>query len=151
MKEDGHRTPVITSGKKQDKTKDLHHQMTSLILSVLKDRYDINTLGFYVVKRLNRMWELDSMIGDYKDFTDKQNKLAKIKKTFNKDKSVAVTKPGYNRYFLLNGKKMNVENADLSDVKDTMKVGKIKQLFSKSMKGRIVSRTLLNKFISEVA
>ena len=151
MQEDGHGTPVITIGKKQYKTKDLHHQMTSLILSVLKDRYDINTLGFYVVKRLNRMWELDSMIGDYKDFTDKQNKLAKIKKTFNKDKSVAVTKPGYNRYFLLNGKKMNVENADLSDVKDTMKVGKIKQLFSKSMKGRIVSRTLLNKFISEVA
>ena len=46
---------------------------------------------------------------------------------------------------------MKVENADLSAVNDNMKTGKIKQLFSKSMKGRIISRTLLNKFIEEVA
>ena len=46
---------------------------------------------------------------------------------------------------------MKVENTDLSAVNDSMKPGKIKQLFSKSMKGRIISRTLLNKFIEEVA
>ena len=50
-----------------------------------------------------------------------------------------------------NGKTMKVENADLTAVNDSMKPGKIKQLFSKSMKGRIISRTLLNKFIDEVA
>jgi len=32
-----------------------------------------------------------------------------------------------------------------------MKAGRIKQLFSKNMKGRITSRVLLNKFIEEVA
>jgi hypothetical protein len=32
-----------------------------------------------------------------------------------------------------------------------MKVGGIAKVFKKSMKGRIVSRTLLNKFIQEVA
>ena len=46
---------------------------------------------------------------------------------------------------------MKVENADLSAVNDNMKTGKINILFSKSMKGRIISRTLLNKFIEEVA
>ena len=44
---------------------------------------------------------------------------------------------------------MKVENTDLTAVNDNMKPGKIKSIFSKSMKGRIVSRTLLNKFIEE--
>src|SRR5210317_1190511 len=146
-------TPVITMGKKQYTVKDNYFsgQMTTLLLDVLKAQYNINTIGFYVVKRLNRMWELESMIGKYKDWNDKQTKLTNIKNKFSKDKVADVIKPGYNRYFLLNGKTMAVENTDLSAVNDGMKAGKIKQLFSKSMKGRIVSRSLLNKFIEEVA
>jgi hypothetical protein len=46
---------------------------------------------------------------------------------------------------------MKVENTDLDGINDTMKTGKIKSLFSKSMKGRITSRVLLNKFIEKVA
>ena len=64
---------------------------------------------------------------------------------------MAVNKDGYNKYFIINGKTMKVENTDLSAVNDNMKAGSIKRIFSKSMKGRIVSRTLLNKFIDEVA
>ena len=146
-------TPVVTIGKKQYSVEDkfIYGHMTTLLLKVLKDQYNINTIGFYVVKRLNRMWELESMIGQYKDWNDKQSKLEAVKKKFNKDKVADVNKPGYNKYFLLNGKTMAVENTDLSAVNDGMKAGKIKQLFSKSMKGRIVSRSLLNKFIEEVA
>ena len=145
-------TPVITIGRKQYKPEDsIYGYMTTLLLDVLKSQFGINTIGFYVVKRLNRMWELESMIGDYKDWNDKQSKLTNIKKKFSKDKVADVIKQGYNRYFLLNGKTMAVENTDLSAVNDGMKAGKIKQLFSKSMKGRIVSRSLLNKFIEEVA
>ena len=146
-------TPVITMGKKQYTVKDNYFsgQMTTLLLDVLKAQYNINTIGFYVVKRLNRMWELEGMIGKYKDWNDKHSKLEALKKRFSKDKVADVIKPGYNRYFLLNGKTMAVENTDLSAVNDGMKAGKIKQLFSKSMKGRIVSRSLLNKFIEEVA
>src|SRR6056300_845639 len=149
----GSGTPVITIGKKQYSVEDrfVYGHMTTLLLKVLKDQYNINTIGFYVVKRLHRMWELEGMIGKYKDWNDKQSKLTDIKKKFNKDKVADVIKPGYNRYFLLNGKTMTVENTDLSQVNDGMKAGKIKQLFSKSMKGRIVSRSLLNKFIEEVA
>jgi len=152
QKSDGRGTPVITIGKKQYTT-DNHFcgQLTTMLLNVLKDQYQINTIGFYVVKRLNRMWELESMIGKYKDWSDKQSKLQSIKNKFSKDKVADVIKPGYNRYFLLNGKTMAVENTDLSNVNSDMKAGKIKQLFSKSMKGRIVSRSLLNKFIEEVA
>ena len=152
LKSSGRGTPVITIGKKQYTVDNVYYgQMTNLLLDVLKDQYDINTIGFYVVKRLNRVWELDQYIGNYKDWTDKQSKILKLKKQFTKEKMAAVSKPGYNKYFLLNGKQLAVENADLSTVNDGMTTGKIKQLFSKSMKGRIVSRSLLNKFIEEVA
>ena len=77
--------------------------------------------------------------------------MADIKKKFLKEKCVDVTHKGYNRYFLLYGKTMKVENTDLSTIKDDAKPGQIKNVFSKSMKGRITSRTLLNKFIEEVA
>ena len=64
---------------------------------------------------------------------------------------MAVNKDGYNKYFIVNAKDMKVENNDLSGVKEDMKPGKIKQIFNKSMKGRITSRVLLNKFIEMVA
>ena len=125
--------------------------MTDLLLNVLRNQYNVNTVGFYIVKNLRRMWDLETMVGKYKDWNDKQTKILKLKKQFNKEKCADVVKDGYNRYFLLNGKDLGVENTDLSGVNENMKSGKIKQLFSKSMKGRIVSRTLLNKFIKEVA
>ena len=87
----------------------------------------------------------------YRNWSARHEQHLKIKSQFNKEKCAIVEKTGYNKYFLINGKTMTVENTDLSAVNDNMKAGKIKQLFSKSMKGRIVSRTLLNKFIDEVA
>ena len=52
---------------------------------------------------------------------------------------------------MLNGKKLKVENTDLSNINDKMKAGGIKRIFAKSMKNRLQSRSLLNKFIEEVA
>ena len=87
----------------------------------------------------------------YKTWEARHQAELEIKKQFSKEKCAIVNKKGYNKYFIINGKTMKVENADLTAVNDNMKAGKIKQIFSKSMKGRIVSRTLLNKFIDEVA
>ena len=146
-------TPVITINKKQYKAPDhaMRGSLTEMLLTALQEQHGVNTIGFYVVKHLRRMYELELMVGDYKDWNDKQTKIAKIKSQFAKEKCADVFNGGYNKYFLLNGKDMKVENTDLSGVSEGMKAGKIKQLFSKSMKGRIVSRALLNKFIKEVA
>ena len=146
-------TPVITVNKKQYKAPEraIRGVMTEMLLKVLQEQHKVNTIGFYVVNNLRRMYELESMIGEYKDWNDKQSKIAKVKSQFTKEKCADVICGGYNKYFLLNGKDMKVENTDLSGVNESMTSGKIKQLFSKSMKGRIVSRSLLNKFIKEVA
>lgn len=146
-------TPVITINKKQYKAPEhaIKGVMTEMLLKVLQEQHKVNTIGFYVVNHLRRMYDLEGMIGEYKDWNDKQTKIAKIKSQFVKEKCADVISGGYNKYFLLNGKDMKVENTDLSGVNESMTSGKIKQLFSKSMKGRIVSRALLNKFIKEVA
>ena len=75
----------------------------------------------------------------------------KNRQKFNKEKSVSVSQLGYDDYYIVNAKDMKVENTDLDSIKTEMKTRKIKQLFSKSMKGRITSRVLLNKFIEKVA
>ena len=82
----------------------------------------------------------------------KEKKYLQNRTKFNKEKSVSVDQMGYDDYYIVNAKDMRVENVDnLDTIKTDMKPGKIKNLFSKSMKGRITSRVLLNKFIEKVA
>ena len=70
-----------------------------------------------------------------------------------RDKAVVVNKEGYNKYFLLDGKKMNVQNFNLEDAE--VKKGTTGELKKRSlvvaMKNRLTSRVVLNKFIQEVA
>ena len=69
-----------------------------------------------------------------------------------RDKAVVVNKEGYNKYFLLDGKKMNVQNFNLEDAKVKKgTTGELKRIFAGAMKNRLTSRVVLNKFIQEVA
>ena len=86
-----------------------------------------------------------------KDYYKRDEIYLKNRQKFNKDKVCAVPQKGYDDYYIVNAKDMKVQNTDLDGIKEEMKTGKIKQLFSKSMKGRITSRVLLNKFIEKVA
>ena len=74
-----------------------------------------------------------------------------MKSSLTKNRFASVDTYGYSKYFLLNGKKMNIENTNLDSINDNMKSGGIAKVFKKSMKGRITSRILLNQFIQEVA
>ena len=152
--EDDTGTPVIKIGKKQYSMgeRELYGNVTPLLLKVLKEEHGINTIGFFLAKRL-RAWDMDRYVDrkKFKTWEQRHDQLQKLKSQFNKEKCAIVNKDGYNKYFVINGKTMKVENTDLSAVNDGMKSASIKRLFSKSMKGRIISRTLLNKFIQEVA
>lgn len=118
--------------------------LTSSLLNILKNTYGVNTIGFYIIKRLNRY--------DDRFFNSDDKTSEKRKNEFSKEKVTTAKVSGYNKYFLLNGKQMNVQNnTDLKDITENLKVGRIKQIFAKSMKGRITSRVLLNKFIAQVA
>jgi len=148
-------TPVIKIGKKSytSKVSDRFYrsgEYTGLLLDILRKRHGVSTIGFFVTKKL-RTWDMDSYIGDYKDYQDKELKRAKIKSSMTKNRFAEVPQVGYSKYFLLNGKKMNIENTNLNTINDNMKAAGIAKVFKKSMKGRIASRILLNQFIQEVA
>ena len=75
-----------------------------------------------------------------------------MRKEITKEKACVVESKGYDKFFILDGKKLAVENFDMNDVK--VKKGtpsEFKRIFGKSMANRLVSRVVLNKFIKEVA
>jgi len=121
-----------------------------LLLDIIRKTHNILTFGFYVTKRF-KQYQLSGMIPEDMTYEQRDQWLAKLRVSMNKQRYADVGQAGYDKYFLLNGKKLNVENTDLSSINDNMKTGGIKRIFLKSMKNRLQSRTLLNKFIEEVA
>jgi hypothetical protein len=150
-----HGKPVIKVGKKQYTVADegtyySSDIYTGLLLDIIRQRHGISTIGFYVTKKL-RGYDVERFARDCKNWEERHKATQKIKNSLSKEKYASVNNMGYDKYFLLNGKKLNVENTDLSGIKDNMKSSGIARVFKKSMKGRITSRTLLNQFIQEVA
>ena len=150
-------TDVMIYKKKYHSVKDEYYGyrstgITGTILNMLRKYHGVTTIGFYLIKRIRR-WETDMYFRPQhiKDYNQRDKMYLKNRQLFNKEKVCAVPQKGYDDYYIVNAKDMKVQNTDLDGINDTMKTGKIKQLFSKSMKGRITSRVLLNKFIEKVA
>ena len=125
--------------------------ITEQLLKHIKKQHDVNIIGFYIIKRVRR-WDLEKHVGEYKDYYDKDKKINNMRKELTKHKAVACNSEGYDKYFLLDGKKMKVENFDMTGAE--VKKGtasELKRIFGKSMANRLVSRVVLNKFIQEVA
>ena len=151
----GYNPSVIKVGKKQYTFKDKKshyrsHNTTGLLLDIIKKVHNISTVGFYVTKKF-KQWNMSNFMPDDLTFDKREQWFAKFRTNMNKQRYADVSHVGYDKYFMLNGKKMKVENTDLSSINDSMKSGGIKRIFAKSMKNRLQSRTLLNKFIEEVA
>ena len=125
--------------------------ITSELLKHIKKQHDVNIIGFYIIKRVRR-WDLERHVGEYKDYNEKDKKVNNMRKELTKHKAVACDNEGYDKYFLLDGKKMKVENFDMTGAE--VKKGtasELKRIFGKSMANRLISRVVLNKFIQEVA
>jgi len=141
---------VINCGKNKIVT-EAYGSLTHKLLQLIKKTNDANIIGFYILKRVKR-WDIEKYFKDAKDFNDRQKKYDIARKQMTKDKAIAVNKEGYDKYFLLDGKRMKVENFNLDSAeikKET--VGEFKRMFGKAMQNRLVSRVVLNKFIQEVA
>jgi hypothetical protein len=151
----GYNKPVIRVGKKQYtiKNKDSYYRSsvnTGLLLDIIKKTHGVSNIGFYVTKKF-RSWQMSEFIPKDLDYKQRELWNAKFRSSMNKQRFAQVDNLGYDKYFMLNGKKLKVENVDLNGINDKMKSGGIKRIFAKSMKNRLQSRTLLNKFIEEVA
>ena len=125
-------------------------RMTALLLQIIKQRYDTNNIGFYLIPAKSRRhlhWAID-------EYDSKGNyigsNLDDVMKDLTKDNVHLTPKSGYDKYFITVGN-TKVESADLSSLDSDAKTSDIKRLFRKSMTGRLKSRVLLNNFIEEVA
>jgi len=148
LRADYDKTSIIEVGKKK-LVLGGYGCLTPKLLKLIKS-YDVNVIGFYILKRVKR-WDIEQYI-DAKDYSERARKTDIARKQMTKDKAIAVNKDGYDKYFLLDGKRMQVENFDMNEA--TVKKGtasELKRIFGKSMANRLVSRVVLNKFIQEVA
>ena len=126
--------------------------VTNDLLVILKNRVrEMNVVGFFIagsgrtgrVDKRTLYWLLPE--------EDRGTIMEKIK-FVNKNKYLALDQLGYDEYYVLpGGNALAVENEGLSD--DLVGAGKakLKSAFGKSMKGKVSSRQLLNKFVSMVA
>jgi hypothetical protein len=127
--------------------------VTSTLLKIMQSKYNVTTIGFYLSKRVNKN-SFEQFVHEYVTVNGKYQhnpNFEKLRKQFLKDKVIEVSKEGYNSYYVVNSKNMNIENADLSTINSGNTTNEIKRIFTKSMKNRLYSRVLLNKFIEQIA
>ena len=128
---------------------------TNTLLRALKGRVDgMNVIGFFVAGT-GRSGRIDknaiSWVTNIPSYSDE---MKTILKKVNKEKFYAVEGKvtGYDEYYLLpGGSSLDVENAGLDDDLVGASKAKLKTAFGKSMKGKVTSRVLLNRFIKLVA
>lgn len=128
--------------------------LTASLLKMMKEKYNITTIGFYLSKRVNKnSFEQFVPYSIYKNgnYQGVNPNFEKYRKKFLQDKVIEISRPGYDSYYVVNAKDMNVENYTLGNIAADESTSNIKRMFSKSMKNRIYSRVLLNKFIEKIA
>ena len=129
--------------------------VTDTLLEMLKFRVKEygNLIGFFIAGS-GKSGRVDKhtirQVGNF-SYSD-MDKVMELVKKINKEKFLAVDSAGYDEYYILpGGNSLAVENEGLSDELVGASKAKLKTAFGKSMKGKIESRVLLNKFVKLVA
>ena len=127
------------------------YDMTDGLLRVLKDRVpDMNLVGFFIAGS-GRSGRVDKRVLYSLQRNLDMNAIMEQVKFINKNKFLAIESKGYDEMYVLPAKGMEVSNDGLSDDLVGASKAKLKTAFGKSMKNRIESRVLLNKFVKLVA
>ena len=138
----------------EDRSYNSRTALTASLLKMIKDKYNLTTIGFYLSKRVNKnSFEQFVPTSIYKNgqYQGVNPNFEKYRKQFLRDKVIEIPKQGYDSYYVINGKDMDVENYTLGNIAADESTSNIKKMFTKSMRNRIYSRVLLNKFIEKIA
>jgi len=125
-------------------------QLTNKLLEMLKARVDgMNLVGFFIAGS-GKSGRVDKRV--LADLLDKSPwEVMEEVKFVNKNKYLAITSSGYDEYYILPAGGLKVQNSGLDDDLVGASKAKLKSAFGKSMKNRVESRQLLNKFVKLVA
>ena len=131
------------------------NRMTDTLLKIFKERVrGMNLIGFFIAGS-GRSGRIDKRVLSYHtNVPSYSDEMTAILRKVNKEKFYAVTGDvtGYDELYLLaGGDSLQVENGGLSDDLQGASKAKLKSAFGKSMKSKVTSRQLLNKFVKLVA
>ena len=148
-----HNVDIMITDPKTNKTYKVNRRnVTNKLLEILKDRVsDMNIIGFFIAGR-GKSGKVDkrTLMSILRD--DSLEKIMEKIKFINKENYLAIDEAGYDEYYILpGGNSLMVENEGLSDELVGASKAKLKSAFGKSMKNKVSSRQLLNKFVKLVA
>jgi len=127
------------------------YDITDGLLRILKDRVpDMNLVGFFIAGS-GRSGRVDKRVLYSLQHDLSMDEIMEQVRFINKNKFLAIDSKGYDEMYVLPAKGMTVENDGLSDDLVGASKAKLKTAFGKSMKGKVESRQLLNKFVKLVA
>ena len=149
------RRKTVVTNPKSNKTYEITNDTTNSLLRILKDSVDgMNLVGFFIAGR-GKNGRIDKYtIARELGIASWDDEMRSILKKVNKDKYLAVegNVTGYDEYYLLQGgRNLEVENSSLDDELVGASKAKLKSAFGKMSKGKVESRTLLNRFVKLVA
>lgn len=123
---------------------------TEAILRMLKDRYDVNSVGFYICR--NSRGDLRGAIkNNLPGFEGSHEAMIDdLRKSFKDDGFASIKNTGRDDLFIVPQNKLILEEGEVV-VEEKQTARQIARMFSKQMGGRTTSRVLLNRFIGYVA
>lgn len=117
--------------------------VTNSLLRILKDRTDSNLIGFFLSSDSLRHLTY-RLFGYGVDIT-------KYTESWKKNKFLLVQSKGYDDYYIINAKEMDISKLDYSIDTDNMSRAKMAKEFMKFSEKKSVNRVLLSRFIEKIS
>ena len=129
-------------------------QQTSVLLNIIKDRYNTNNIGFFVMPSTTRAansFIRYNMSSTCSDGNSVYAMMEKITTSLRKQKYCILNNvAGRDEYYLLNCK-AKIEDSNLDSVNTSMSSSQMSKALGRVFNSRKTSRVVLNKFIGIVA
>lgn len=142
-----------TITRKEYKLTDVSGEQTAVLLQLLKDRYNLRSVGFYITGNNMKNYErfLKYNVDSVKSRHDIYSTSVALQEKVRRDKA-AVLKivPGRDEMYII-ASNTKIIDEDLEDVKQDMSAAQISKHLGKMFNSRKSSRVVLNSFIGQVA
>ena len=129
-------------------------QQTGVLLNIIKDRYNVNNIGFYVMPATTRQANAfirNNMSNTLADTNNVYSMMETITSSLRKQKYCILNNiAGRDEYYLLSSK-AKIEDSNLNDVNTAMSSSQMSKALGKVFNTRKTSRIVLNKFVGMVA
>jgi hypothetical protein len=136
--------------KKSYEIKRQSSSQTEAILRLIKDRYNINVVGFYICRNSKRDLQLAIRSNLYGFNGNVLTMIDSMRKNFRENGFTSLKNTGRDDLFIIPQNKLAVEEGVL-EVDQNQTAKQIAKNFGKMLSGRKTSRVLLNKFIGYIA